>query len=174
MSGHSKWAQIKRKKAVADQRRGRQFTKLAAAITVAARQGSDPALNPALRDAIEQARAANMPQDTIKRAIEKARQEKGAGILRQYEAYGPGGAALLISAVTDNSQRTLNDIRLILREHGGRLGEAGSVTWKFRQGQPVAPFPLGAAESAKVQKLIAALRALPEVKEVITDALLSS
>src|SRR2546426_216455 len=134
MAGHSKWKQIKRKKAVTDARRGAAFTKLIREITIAARQGGgDPAGNPRLRTAIEAAKAENMPWDNIDRAI-----KKGAGGLDgvqyedvTYEGYGPGGAAILIQATTDNANRTVAEIRYLFTRHGGNLGAANSVAWMF-------------------------------------------
>jgi YebC/PmpR family DNA-binding regulatory protein len=135
MSGHSKWHSIKHKKAVVDARRGQQFTKLARAITVAAREGGgDPEGNPALALAIQKARDASMPKDNIERAIAKGTGE-GADADRietvLYEGYGPGGVALLIEALTDNRNRTGADVRHLLSKHGGSLGEPGSVSYLF-------------------------------------------
>jgi YebC/PmpR family DNA-binding regulatory protein len=136
MAGHSKWAQIKHKKAVTDARRGKQFTKLARAITVAAREGGgDPDGNPALATAIQKARDFSMPKDNIQRAIDRGAGDGGPGgegIERAvYEGYGPGGAAILVEALTDNRNRTGADIRHALDKHGGSLGEPGSVAWIF-------------------------------------------
>jgi YebC/PmpR family DNA-binding regulatory protein len=135
MSGHSKWASIKHKKAIVDQRRGQHFTKLARAVTVAAREGGgDPIGNPSLALAIQKARDASMPKDNIERAIAKG---TGAGVDADqiesvlYEGYGPGGVALLIEALTDNRNRTSADVRHALSKHGGSLGEPGSVSYLF-------------------------------------------
>ncbi len=135
MSGHSKWASIKHKKAIVDQRRGQHFTKLARAVTVAAREGGgDPAGNPGLALAIQKARDASMPKDNIERAIAKG---TGEGVDADqieavlYEGYGPGGVALLIEALTDNRNRTGADVRHALSKHGGNLGEPGSVSYLF-------------------------------------------
>jgi YebC/PmpR family DNA-binding regulatory protein len=135
MSGHSKWHSIKHKKAVVDARRGQQFTKLARAITVTAREGGgDPEGNPSLALAIQKARDASMPKDNIERAIAKGTGE-GADADRietvVYEGYGPGGVALLIEALTDNRNRTGADIRHLLSKNGGNLGEPGSVSYLF-------------------------------------------
>ncbi len=137
MSGHSKWASIKHKKAVVDARRGQQFTKLARAITVAAREGGgDPDGNPSLALAIQKARDASMPKDNIERAIGKG---TGEGVDADrienvlYEGYGPGGVALLIEALTDNRNRTGADIRHLLTKNGGNLGEPGSVAYLFQK-----------------------------------------
>ena len=135
MSGHSKWASIKHKKAIVDSRRGKLFTKLARAITVAAKEGGgDPEGNPRLGLAVQKAKDASMPKDNIERAIAKGTGE-GADIdaLEDvvYEGYGPGGVALLVEAVTDNRNRTGSDVRHIFAKHGGSLGEPGSVAYLF-------------------------------------------
>jgi YebC/PmpR family DNA-binding regulatory protein len=135
MSGHSKWSSIKHKKAAADSRRGQQFTKLARAVTVAAREGgADPDGNPALANAVAKAREASMPKDNIERAIAKGTGESADADAIEavaYEGYGPGGVALLIEALTDNRNRTSADIRHIMGKHGGSLGEPGSVAYLF-------------------------------------------
>lgn len=136
MSGHSKWSTIKRQKGAADAKRGQLFTKLAREITVAARQGlPDPDSNARLRLAVDRARAASMPKENIERAIQRA---AGAGSGEQYEelfyeGYGPGGAALMIQAQTDNRNRTVGEVRALLTRAGGTLGESGSVGWMFDQ-----------------------------------------
>src|SRR2546429_955018 len=139
MAGHSKWKQIKRKKAVTDQRRGALFTKLIREITIAAKQGGgDPAGNARLRTAIDAAKAENMPLDNIERAV-----QKGTGELEgvtydevTYEAYGPSGAALLIEATTDNPNRTVAEIRHAFQRHAGNLAAAHSAAVMFdRKGQ---------------------------------------
>lgn len=133
MSGHSKWSTIKRAKGTADAKRGALFTKLAKAIAVAARSGSDPTMNAPLRLVVDRAKAARMPKDNIERAIQRG---SGGGPGTQleevmYEGFGPGGAAVLIHAVTDNRNRTVNEIRTILQRHGGSLGGTNSVAWQF-------------------------------------------
>jgi len=136
MSGHSKWSTIKRQKGAADAKRGQLFTKLAREISIAARQGlPDPDANTRLRLAVDRARAANMPKDNIERAIQRA---AGSGTADQYEeiyyeGYGPGGAALMIQAQTDNRNRTVGEVRAVLTRAGGTLGESGSVGWMFDQ-----------------------------------------
>jgi YebC/PmpR family DNA-binding regulatory protein len=135
MSGHSKWHSIKHKKAVVDARRGQQFTKLARAITIAAREGGgDLEGNPALALAVQKARDASMPKDNIERAISKGTGE-GTDMDQietvLYEGYGPGGVALLIEALTDNRNRTGSEVRHLLGKHGGNLGEPGSVSYLF-------------------------------------------
>src|SRR5438477_334237 len=135
MAGHSKWAGIKHKKAIVDARRGKLFTKLARAITVAAKDGGgDPEGNPALALAIQKARAASMPKDNIERAIAKGTGEGADADAIEavlYEGYAPGGVALLIEALTDNRNRTSADVRHLLGKHGGNLGEPGSVAYLF-------------------------------------------
>jgi YebC/PmpR family DNA-binding regulatory protein len=135
VSGHSKWASIKHKKAIVDSRRGQQFTKLARAITVAAREGGgEIESNAALANAVQKARDASMPKDNIERAILKGTGEGGDAESFEtvmYEGYGPGGVALLIEALTDNRNRTGADVRHLLGKHGGNLGEPGSVAYLF-------------------------------------------
>jgi YebC/PmpR family DNA-binding regulatory protein len=139
MSGHSKWSTIKRQKGAADAKRGQLFTKIAREIAVAAREGlPDPEANTRLRLAVERARAANMPKDNIERAIAKAAGGAGGDNYDEvyYEGYGPGGAALMIHAMTDNRNRTVSEVRAVLTRAGGTLGESGSVGWMFdRVGQ---------------------------------------
>ncbi|HQA03345.1 MAG TPA: YebC/PmpR family DNA-binding transcriptional regulator [Thermodesulfovibrio thiophilus] len=134
MAGHSKWAQIKHRKAHVDAKKGKIFTKLVKEISVAARLGGgDPEKNPRLRVAIDKAREVNMPMDNIKRAIMKGTGELAGTSYEEvvYEGYGPGGVALLIEAMTDNKNRTVSDIRHILTKHGGSIGESGCVSWIF-------------------------------------------
>jgi YebC/PmpR family DNA-binding regulatory protein len=134
MSGHSKWAQIKRQKGVADARRGQLFTKLAREIIVAVREGGDnPEANFRLRLAIQKARDNNMPLDNIERAIKRGSgQTEGTGLVEMtLEGYGPSGAAILVQALSDNRNRTLQEVRNIFTRHGGNLGEAGCVAWLF-------------------------------------------
>jgi YebC/PmpR family DNA-binding regulatory protein len=135
MAGHSKWAGIKHKKAIVDARRGKLFTKLARAITVAAKEGGgDLEGNPALALAVQKARDASMPKDNIERAIAKGTGEgSDADALEavMYEGYGPGGVAVLVEALTDNRNRTGSEIRHLFNKHGGNLGEPGSVAYLF-------------------------------------------
>ena len=139
MSGHSKWQQIRRKKAVTDAKRGKMFTQIIKEITIATRLGGgDPDGNPRLRLAIDKAKGANMPAENIKRAI-----MKGTGELpgmayedAMYEAYGPAGVALLIEAVTDNKTRTVNDIRYVLDRNHGKLAASGAVAYQFHRKGP--------------------------------------
>jgi YebC/PmpR family DNA-binding regulatory protein len=134
MSGHSKWATIKRKKAATDAARGKMFSKYIKEITIAARQGGDPETNPRLRTAIAAAKSVNMPASNIERALKRGTGEiEGAAYEEhQYEGYAPGGVALLVEVATDNRNRTAGDIRHIFTKHGGNLGEAGSVAYLFK------------------------------------------
>ena len=176
MAGHSKWAGIKHKKAIVDARRGKLFTKLARAITVAAKEGGgDAEGNPALALAVQKARDASMPKDNIQRAIDRG---TGAGADAAaiesvtYEGYGPGGAAIMVEALTDNRNRTGSDIRHAFAKHGGNLGEPGSVAYLFdKQGVVVVD-----AERYSEDDLIVAIDAGAEdiamdddVFEVITE-----
>lgn len=137
MSGHSKWATTKRKKAIIDSKRGKVFTKFAKLITIAARDGKsgDPNFNPSLRMAIENAKAASMPKDNIERAIQKGIGGGNAAAIEEitYEAYAPGGTALLIECLTDNKNRTLGEIKALLNKNGGTLASAGSVGYLFKK-----------------------------------------
>ena len=136
MAGHSKWANIKHRKASVDAKRGKIFTKLIRELTVSAKQGGgDPDTNPRLRTAIQSAKSNNMPNDTIDRAI-----KRGSGDVEgvefneiYYEGYGPGGSAVFVHALTDNKNRTVSEIRRIFTKHGGNLGESGCVAWIFDQ-----------------------------------------
>jgi len=133
MSGHSKWATIKRAKAKTDSARGKVFTKIIREITTAAKiSGPDPSGNPRLRLAIEKAKAANMPNDNVKRAIDKAA-GPDAAIMEEitYEGYGPGGVAIMVDALTDNKNRTTGEVRNLFVKSGGNLGSAGSVSYMF-------------------------------------------
>jgi YebC/PmpR family DNA-binding regulatory protein len=134
MSGHSKWASIKHKKGALDAKRGKIFTRIIKELTVAARNGGgDPDMNPRLRTVIADAKAANMPADNIKRAIRKGTgEEPGVAYEEaQYEAYGPGGAAVIIDVLTDNKNRTVGELRHLLEKHGGNLAATGAVAWMF-------------------------------------------
>jgi YebC/PmpR family DNA-binding regulatory protein len=137
MSGHSKWSSIKHKKAAADAKRGKQFSKLARAIIVAARDGGgDVDGNPTLATAVQKAKEASMPKDNIQRAIDRGTGASAdADAIEQilFEGYGPGGAAIMVEALTDNRNRTTADVRLAFNKHNGSLGEPGSVAWIFEK-----------------------------------------
>jgi YebC/PmpR family DNA-binding regulatory protein len=160
MSGHSKWSSIKHKKAIVDSRRGAAFTKLARAVTVAAREGGgDPDSNAALENAIRKAKAASMPKDNIERAIAKGTGEGGdADALETviYEGYGPAGVALLVETVTDNRNRTGPDVRNLFTKYGGSLGEPGSVAYLFeKKGVIVADAGVGGSSISEDDLLVA-------------------
>jgi YebC/PmpR family DNA-binding regulatory protein len=136
MSGHSHFSSIKHKKAIEDQKRGQVFSKLARMISVAAQGGGDPNSNPKLRQALDEAKKADMPRDNIDRAIKRGIGElEGAKSLEEisYEAFLPGGVAVVIEGITDNKNRSLAEIKHILQKNGGKLAEAGSVKWLFEQ-----------------------------------------
>jgi len=133
MSGHNKWSKIKRQKGVADLKKGKVFSQFSKMITIAAKSGGDPDFNPTLSIAVEKAKQANMPADNIEKAIKKGTGELEGGAIEEvlYEAYGAGGIALIIEATTDNTNRTVAEIKHLLTINNGRLGEAGSVKWMF-------------------------------------------
>jgi YebC/PmpR family DNA-binding regulatory protein len=135
MSGHSKWATIKHKKAALDAKRGKVFTRLIKEIQIAARAGGDPDGNPRLRTAITAAKAVSMPSDNIKKAIMRGTGELEGGQIDEimFEGYGPGGAAVLVAVATDNRNRTVSEIRHVFSKNGGNLGEQGSVSWMFER-----------------------------------------
>ncbi len=136
MAGHSKWANIRRKKARVDAERGKAFTKISRELLVAAREGGpDPLENFRLRLAIDKARAANMPNDNIQRAIKRGTGELGAESFEEitYEGYGPGGVAIMVSVMTDNRNRSASDVRHVFSKNGGNLGETGCVAWMFQK-----------------------------------------
>lgn len=135
MSGHSKWATIKHKKAATDAKRGKAFTRLIKEITIAARNGGDPDGNPRLRTAIVAAKAVSMPSDNIKKAIMRGTGELEGGQIEEvmFEGYGPGGAAILVNVATDNRNRTVSEIRHLFSKNGGNMGEQGSVAWMFER-----------------------------------------
>jgi YebC/PmpR family DNA-binding regulatory protein len=159
MSGHSKWAQIKRQKGVTDSRRGQLFTKLGREITVAARQGgADADGNVRLRLAIQRAKDNNMPSDTIDRAVKRGAGAGDAAELQEitYEGYGPGGTAIMVEVLTDNRNRSAAELRAVFTRSGGNLGEAGSVAWQFESrgvitvntgGKPVEDIELAAIDA---------------------------
>lgn len=135
MSGHSKWSTIKRQKGAADAKRGQLFTKLSSAITIAAKQGApDPVGNFKLRIAVDKARAANMPKDSIERAIEKAVGRDAEDVSElTYEGFGPGGVSIIVETVTNNKQRTFSEVKNIFDKNGGNLGGQGSVMYQFNR-----------------------------------------
>jgi YebC/PmpR family DNA-binding regulatory protein len=142
MSGHSKWATIKHKKAALDAKRGKSFTKIIKEIMIAARTGGDPDMNPRLRTAITAAKAVSMPSDNIKKAIMRGTGELEGGQIDEvmFEGYGPGGAAVLVMVATDNRNRTVSEIRQVFGKNGGNMADAGAVSWMFhKKGDIVIP-----------------------------------
>ena len=140
MSGHSKWATIKHKKAALDAKRGKVFTRIIKEIMIAARSGGDPDANPRLRTAVTAAKEVSMPNDNIKRAIMRGTGELEGGQIDEitYEGYGPGGAAVIVEVATDNKNRTVSEIRHVFSKNNGNMGEVGSVDWMFdRKGQVI-------------------------------------
>src|ERR1700687_1917590 len=135
MSGHSKWATIKHKKAALDAKRGKSFTRIIKEISTPARNGGDPDANPRLRTAILAAKGVSMPADNIKKAIMRGTGELEGGMIEEvmFEGYGPGGAAVLVNVATDNRNRTVSDLRHMFSKNGGNMGEQGSVSWMFER-----------------------------------------
>ncbi len=133
MSGHSHWSTIKHQKEAADKKRGQLFSKLSAAITIAAKDGGDPELNSSLRMAIEQAKKANMPNENIEKAVKKGTGEIVGDILEEFcfEAYGPAKSALIVTGITDNKNRALHQVKQILTNHGAKMAGEGAVKWQF-------------------------------------------
>lgn len=169
MSGHNKWSKIKRQKAGTDAAKSKMFGKLARMITVAAKQGKG------LEQAVEKAREFGMPKDNIERAIKKSSETAGENLETIiYEAYGPGGAALVIEALTSNRNKAAQEVKFILSEHGSSLAAPGSATWAFaKEGmewKPVQTLSLSSADEAALAKLIEALEDNDEVQEVYTNA----
>lgn len=155
MSGHSKWATIKHKKAATDAKRGKAFTRIIKEITIAARSGGDPDTNPRLRTAILAAKAVSMPADNIKRAIQRGTGELEGGQIEEvvFEGYGPGGVAMLVSVATDNRNRTVSEIRHIFTKYGGKLGEQGSVSRLFERKSQIT-IPLEKTTEEKLMDLV--------------------
>lgn len=173
MSGHSHWVGIKHQKAMTDAKRARVFSKLLKAISAAAKEEKNPDFNPRLRSVIEKARMAMVPADTIERAVKKASEEKPMEELL-FEAYGAGGAALLIESLTDNRNRAVQAVKTVLHDHGGKWAESGSVQWSFERtgGEWTPKFPqeISAEDAAALAALIDALEESDEVQRVITNA----
>lgn len=155
MSGHSKWAQIKRKKEATDKKRGKLITQFAKIIALAAREGGDPAHNTKLALAIQRAKSFNIPSDTIDRAIERGSGAKeGEGFSEiVYEAYGPGGSAFVIQTITDNKNRTVSDLKHILSLHGGKMAQSGGVSWMFEDRGVVEVVLVDAAKAEEAELL---------------------
>lgn len=170
MSGHSKWSTIKHKKALTDAKRSKIFSKISSLISIAARKGKDPDRNPSLRTAIEKAREINLPKENIDRAIKRGTGEIAGAALEEaaYGAFGPGGIAILIVAITDNKNRTLAEIKKILAEHNAKFAEVNSIQWMFhREGADWVPNQPVKIEDENIKKELAALYgALDEHQDV--------
>lgn len=171
MSGHSKWATTKRQKAVVDAKRGALFTKIGNQIAIAARQGTDPAMNPSLAMVLEKARLANMPKANIERAIARVADKSAAALIEEvYEAYGPGGTGIIIEVATDNKNRTLPEVRHTVEKNGGRFADSGSVMFQFKHAGEIIIAEKG--EDALMQALEAGAEDAEEVEdgiEIITS-----
>ena len=180
MSGHSKWSTIKREKAATDAKRSQVFSKISKIISLAARKGEDPGMNPDLRSAIEKAKEANMPADNIERAIKKGAGKLGGAQMEnvRYEAYGPGGVAIIIEGITDNKNRTVAEIKHILSKNNCKLAESGSVIWAFEpaedgqmQGwEPKHKTEISEKDAEKMDKLLEELDDHDDVNELFTNA----
>ncbi len=172
MSGHSKWSTIKHKKAITDAKKGKVFTKLAKQITIAVQQGGngDPNSNPSLRLYVDKARQANMPNDNVRRAIERGLGKGEGGRLEEvsYEGYGPFGVGMIVSCVTDNRNRTGSDVRNLMEKAGGSIGGPGSVTY-LKHIQPIPRITLPDGSKEKVEILLDQLDELDDVVEVWTN-----
>lgn len=178
MSGHSKWSQIKHQKGVTDKKRGQLFSKLGAAITAAAKSEPNPQFNPRLRSAVEKAREFQMPNDNIERAVKKASDKNVHVEELIFESYGPGGAAILIEAITDNRNRTVAEIKKVLHDHDGKWAESGSVRWAFEETRDEknervweAKFPqaVSSEDQEKLNRLIEALDEHDDVQNIFVN-----
>jgi YebC/PmpR family DNA-binding regulatory protein len=181
MSGHSKWAQIKRQKGVADVKKSKVFAKISRFISIAAKNGKDPGMNPALRDAIDKAKEVNMPNDNIERAIKRGTGDlKEGGDLEEvlYEVFGPGGCAILIEGITDNKNRTLGELRHILSKHELQLAGSGSCLWAFEKNQnawqPKHTLEISKQDQEKLKKLFEEIDELEDIQDITTNCLIES
>ncbi|MBR3135069.1 YebC/PmpR family DNA-binding transcriptional regulator [Candidatus Saccharibacteria bacterium] len=185
MSGHSKWATTKRQKAVVDAKRGALFTKIGNQIAIAARAGTDPAMNPSLAMVLDKARHANMPKANIERAIARAADKSAAALIEEtYEAYGPAGVGIIIEVATDNKNRTMPEVRNALTKNGGRMADPGSVMFQFeRKGMIFTPvkgedvlmqaLEAGAEDATEEDdgiEIITAASDLMKVRQALVDA----
>ncbi|MFC1625276.1 YebC/PmpR family DNA-binding transcriptional regulator [Patescibacteria group bacterium] len=166
MSGHSKWSKIKHQKATGDAKKGQIFSKLSKLITVAVRKGKDPESNIELKHAINQAKTASMPAGNIERAIKKGSGELQGELLEevQYEAFGPGGTAILMKGVTDNKNRTSNEIKHLLAQHSAKLAQLGATTWLIKN-----PIEISDTDKENLEKLIKALKNHDDIQSIHTN-----
>ncbi|MBM3256869.1 MAG: YebC/PmpR family DNA-binding transcriptional regulator [Candidatus Liptonbacteria bacterium] len=174
MAGHSHWAGIKHKKEITDKKKGATFSKLLAAVTAAAKRDPNPDFNPRLRTMVEKARAQNVPASNIERAIQRASEAGGAIEELLFEAYGPGGVALLIEATTDSKNRTVAEVKKLLTDFEGKWAEPGSVRWAFEEmpgGGWTSKFPLAidTEVAAKLHSLVEALEEHADVQAIYTN-----
>ncbi|MDP3696762.1 MAG: YebC/PmpR family DNA-binding transcriptional regulator [Candidatus Taylorbacteria bacterium] len=166
MSGHSRWSQIKHKKGLTDKKRGQLFSKLSKLISLAARKGTNPENNLELKNAVEKARAMNMPNDNIRRAIKKVSDKSGAQLEElSIEAIGPGGIALKIKAITDNRNRTIAEIKNILADNSSKMVQPGSISWMFNQSVSITD----AGIQTKIDKLLEVLDDNDDVEDVTSN-----
>ena len=174
MSGHSHWAGIKHKKGITDQKRGKVFSKLLTLISAAARTEPNPDFNPRLRTAVAKAREASVPAENIERAIKRASEAEAGFEELLFEAYGPAGIALLIEAISSSHNRTVQEIKIILKERGGKWAESGSVQWAFEKTadgwNPKFPQEISADDALKLAALVEALEDNDDVQNVFTTA----
>ncbi|OGY60957.1 MAG: hypothetical protein A3F99_00900 [Candidatus Colwellbacteria bacterium RIFCSPLOWO2_12_FULL_43_11] len=174
MSGHSKWSQIKHKKGVTDKKRGQVFGKILRAIRIAAKDESNPEFNPRLRTVIEKAKEAQVPQENIERALKQTENKDLEEII--IEAYGPAGSAIIIEAITDNRNRTINEIKAILSNEGAKFADPGSVKWAFdlpKPGelwQPKFKQALNEEDKTKLYALVQVLEEYEDTQKVSTNA----
>lgn len=177
MSGHSKWSKIKRQKAVADVKRGQVFTKLLKQITLAAQKGGDPASNPSLRFAIDKAKYARMPAENIKKAIDRGSGETSRQGFEELtiEGYGPAGVAFLVECVTNNRNRTINELRSLVKKSGGNLGESGCTAYIFAdRKKPMFTVSVKGETADKVQNLLDELKNHEDVERVYSNLKINS
>jgi YebC/PmpR family DNA-binding regulatory protein len=176
MSGHSKWSTIKRKKGATDAKRSQVFSKMAKLISIAARKGEDPDMNPDLKRAIEKAKGANMPNDKIDNAVKKGSGKTEGAQLEpvRYEAYGPGGTAIIIEGITDNTNRTSPEIKHLLSKNNGTWAEMGAVTWAFEykdgKWEPKHTVELSETDAQKLDNLLDKLDDHDDVQEIYHNA----
>ncbi len=176
MSGHSKWSQIKHKKAATDAKKSRSFSKILGAIAVAARLGNDPASNPRLRTLVEKAKSEAVPHETIERALHKSA-ESDALQEMTIEAYGPEKTAIIIEAITDNTNRTIAEVRAVLGTHGVKTADPGSVRWLFEHQNPGGPWipkftkTISTDGYRSLERILEALKAHPDVHHMTTDVI---
>lgn len=183
MSGHSKWAQIKHQKAISDAKKSKVFAKISHLISIAARNGKDPNMNPGLRDAVAKAREMNMPSDNIQKAIKRGTGElKEGGVLEEiiYEVFGPGGCAIIIEGITDNKNRTLAEVRHILSKYELQLAGAGSALWAFEKikndpsgsgasWRPKHTIEISREDQEKLKSLFEELDELEDIQNITTN-----